>query len=151
MQKTIKDFMHFYLGCEMICHQDFQPNKKESHPKGKGFCHLTADLLSDIHANRQEYGTPYFKLLLRKFEDITEEEWQQAWVVIGGTPHLYEHGKEEFQQCLLEGYWDESGIQMDYYTMTALINYFRGIGIDCDDLIDSKNAAYKIEYEKSNS
>ncbi len=37
---------------------------------------------------------------------------------------------------MIEGDWDESGIQLDYFTISQLINKCRELGYDMDDLIN---------------
>jgi CTP:phosphocholine cytidylyltransferase-like protein len=31
----------------------------------------------------------------KMIEQLTEDDLQELWIVIGGTPHLYEYGKDE--------------------------------------------------------
>lgn len=50
-------------------------------------------------------------------EDITDEHLEELWPVIGGTPHLFEYGKDELKTGLIDGNWSESTLQMDCYTM----------------------------------
>jgi hypothetical protein len=65
-------------------------------------------------------------------KDITDEHLEALWPVIGGTPHLFEHGKDELKQGLIEGYWDESGIKMDWWTMKCVLDKLRELGYRVD-------------------
>lgn len=130
--KEIKDYLHLYLGCE--CLQPF---------KDKGKTHVisihTNGLVQVAHSTGSQdfWNIEYIKPILRPLSDMKKEEWQEVWGVIGGTPHLYEYGIDEVKEGLSKGDWSESGIVMDYYTMSCVLNYFRKINIDCDDLIPS--------------
>lgn len=123
MSKDIRDFLVLYLPFEFTWIGDAVPFKKGETG--------TMDLIN------LQYWDENKKPLLRPLADIKEEEMQELWGIIGGTPHLYEFGKDDLLKGLNDGDWEESGIQMDYYTMSCLINYLRKIGIDCDDLIES--------------
>lgn len=64
----------------------------------------------------------------KPIEQITETELQELWPLIGGAPHLYEHGKDELKEGLSNGLFES--LQMDYYTMAAIVDYLRGKGYE---------------------
>lgn len=129
MSKDIRDFLVLYLPFEFIWIGDAVPFKNGETG--------TMDLIN------LQYWDENKKPLLRPLADIKEEEMEELWVIVGGAAHLYVFGRDELKKGLQEGDWGESGIQMDYYTMSCLINYLRKIGIDCDDLIESGMAIDK--------
>jgi|GEM_PF-6226310 len=80
---------------------------------------------------------------LTRVENITDEHLEELWPVIGGAPHLFEYGKDDLKTGIVEGYWIDSGIQMDYYTMVCVIKKLRELGYDTDLLIDQGLAIEK--------
>jgi hypothetical protein len=76
----------------------------------------------------------------KMIEQLTEDDLQELWIVIGGTPHLYEYGKDELKQVLVTGECgigqefqgkttvEPIGIQLDYYTMAAIVDKLRERG-----------------------
>lgn len=147
--KKLKNVLHLYIGCGVIIDSGdrgtllggtFVPNSA-----GQIYYDIqTPEMVkaegSDFHMpyNQDADGEPRIKPILRKLEDgITEDEWESAWAVIGGTPHLYTYGIGELKAVLMGESLEDLTLQMDYFTMAQLINYFRSIGIDCDDLINS--------------
>lgn len=110
--KELKDYLFLYLGCEMVCHKDFIPNSRERSARGKGFCILTPDLLSDIDRNRLEYGTPHFKPILRP---LSYELFVKHGFAFFETPTWMQQ-VEAWSNC---------------------INKMRLDGIDCDGLIEA--------------
>lgn len=140
MEKSVEinyKFLALYIGCE--CEVEGRPaiiDGFSSQPEIDTFTATFTD-------GREENDWCVYndlsqcKLKLRPFESLTEDEWQGAWMAVGGTPHLYSHGIDEMKD-FLEGYTpDGFSMQFDYFTMAQLINYFRSIWIDCDDLINS--------------
>lgn len=93
---------------------------------------LTWDKITGI--DQGEY--PGSLLILTPIENITQEHFLELWSVIGGAPHLYEYGKEDLKKGLLEGDWDDSGLQMDYLTMAKVLQKCRELGYDCDECIE---------------
>lgn len=77
MEKNIKDFIHFYLGCECV---------NSSFPKGhleydKGWKFRGIDLTTPksflIETETEYTFSESIMLKLRKLESMTEEEWQE--------------------------------------------------------------------------
>ena len=81
----------------------------------------------------------------KKIEEITEEDLVVLWYAIGGTPHLFEYGKDELRhilttgECSMEyefgGEVKEAAIrlQLDYYTMAAIVDILRSRGFETPD------------------
>jgi hypothetical protein len=88
-----------------------------------------------------------FKLMLVPIEKITDEHLAELWAVIGGFPHLFEHGKEDLRKGLLDGDWDESGLHMDYYTMSCMLSKCRELSYDTEDAINKGIAIDKTTIE----
>jgi hypothetical protein len=68
-------------------------------------------------------------------EEITNEDLQALWPAIGGEPHLFEYGKDELKKVLVDGDCgnedDEPiGLQLDYYTMAAIVDVLRSRGFN---------------------
>jgi hypothetical protein len=80
---------------------------------------------------------------LKRVENITDEDLAELWPVIGGTPHFFDHGKDELRTGLVDGDWSESGLQMDYYTMVCMLKRLKELGYDTDCLIDQGLAKEK--------
>lgn len=64
----------------------------------------------------------------KPIEEITEAELQELWPLIGGAPHLFEYGKDELRKGLSNGQFES--LQMDYYTMAAIVDYLRSKGYE---------------------
>lgn len=77
-----------------------------------------------IKVSNMDMSEPKFK----QIEDITEEELQALWPLIGGSPHLFDYGKSELKQGLITGFFTE--LHMDYYTMAAIVDYLRHRGYE---------------------
>lgn len=66
---------------------------------------------------------------LKEIEQLTEEDLGVLWPAIGGTPHLFEYGKDDLKRVLITGdAYDIEGLQLDYYTMAALVNILQERG-----------------------
>lgn len=143
--KNIKSIIPLYL--RQRCANAFFPSDHKEYDNGWTLEGIDASMvkLYKLSNSTDFTWTEEVHLILRPWTDITEEEMQEIWVVIGGTPHLYEWGKDDLKKGLEVGDWGESGIQMDYYTMSCMINYLRSRGIDVDDLIDSGFAIDKTK------
>ncbi len=61
-------------------------------------------------------------------EVISDEDLLELWSVIGGTPHLFEDGKEDLKKGLINGDFEGSGIQLDFHTMVAIVDTLRERG-----------------------
>jgi len=84
---------------------------------------------------------------MKQIEEITESELQEIWPLIGGEPHLFEYGKDELKQVITTGdcaieYMsgkklkvEPCGIQLDFYTMAAIVDYLRSKGYETPSLI----------------
>ena len=73
--------------------------------------------------------------MAKQIEELTDEDLMELWPAIGGTPHLFEYGKEELKNVLINGSCaDENdepiGLQLDYYTMAAIVNILKDRGFD---------------------
>lgn len=71
--------------------------------------------------------------MLKTIDELTDEDLMELWPAIGGTPHLFEYGKEDLKRTLITGETvdenDESnGLQLDYYTMAAIVDILRERG-----------------------
>lgn len=69
----------------------------------------------------------------KEIEQLTEEDLIELWGVIGGTPHLFEYGKDELKKVLIDGECaDEDGqaigLSLGYYTMAAIVDKLRERG-----------------------
>lgn len=71
---------------------------------------------------------------MKNIEAITNKELEEIWPLIGGAPHLFEYGKDELRAMLIDGFPNtddgELGIQLDYYTMAAIVDYLRNAGYE---------------------
>lgn len=64
----------------------------------------------------------------KQIEEITDEELQDLWPLIGGSPHLFDQGKDELKAGLSSGFFED--LQMDYYTMAVIVDYLRHRGYE---------------------
>lgn len=69
----------------------------------------------------------------KQIEQLTEDDLIELWGVIGGTPHLFEYGKDELKRVLITGECvDENdepcGLSLGYYTMAAIVDKLRERG-----------------------
>lgn len=72
---------------------------------------------------------------MKQIEQITDEDLAALWPAIGGTPHLFEYGKDELRRVLVTGEcYDEkdnaTSIQLDFYTMAAIVDILRHRGFE---------------------
>lgn len=74
--------------------------------------------------------------MAKEIEQITDEDLLEIWAVIGGTPHLFEYGKDCLKELLTTGYAEDHGLMLDYYTMAAIVDKLRERGFPYP--IDSK-------------
>jgi hypothetical protein len=68
--------------------------------------------------------------MAKNIEELTDEDLQALWPAIGGAPHLFEYGKNELKNVLISGSYDEADIQLDYYTMAAIVDVLRSRGFE---------------------
>lgn len=66
----------------------------------------------------------------KKIEQLTDADLEAVWPEIGGAPHLFEYSKDELRTGLIIGDFSESGLQMDYYTMAAIVRVLTSRGFD---------------------
>lgn len=77
----------------------------------------------------------------KEIEQITDEDLSAIWPVIGGTPHLFDFGKDELKTVLITGFGPESdspepiGLQLDFYTMAAIVDILRNRGFETPDYV----------------
>lgn len=143
--KDIAEYWKHYIGCDVIVDDKERGELVGGNPVPNSVNQIYYDIIlegekdEDIMPYNDDYDNPNkrIKPLLRTLNETTlnDEILEELWVVIGGTPHLYEFGKDALKEALLKGYWDDTGIQMDFYTMAAVINKLREMDFDCDDLI----------------
>lgn len=84
----------------------------------------------------------------KQIEEITDEDLAVIWGRIGGTPHLFEYGKDELRhvlitgECVMEGeiggkpYENPITLQLDYYTMAAITDTLRARGFETITYVD---------------
>lgn len=61
---------------------------------------------------------------------LTEEDLIELWTAIGGSLHLFEWGKEALKTLLIDGFAEDHGLMLDYYTMAAIVDTLRSRGYD---------------------
>lgn len=78
----------------------------------------------------------------KQIEELTDEDLMALWSAIGGTPHLFEYGKDELRHILTTGECEmeyEFGgetksaaiaLQLDYYTMAAIVKTLQARGFE---------------------
>lgn len=89
---------------------------------------LTVELLAEI----KRFKNPYFQLILRSIEDMTEEEKNELKNRVG-----LEH--EDLVAILCK-----KVMHLVYLSeMVSIVNYLRSIGVDCDNLIQQGKAIRK--------
>lgn len=66
--------------------------------------------------------------MAKEIEQLTDEDLMELWMVIGGTPHLFEQGKDDLKEILTTGYCENHGLMLDYYTMAAIVDKLRERG-----------------------
>lgn len=72
--------------------------------------------------------------VLKNIEALTDDDLMELWPAIGGAPHLFEYGKDELRSVLITGFNTEEndpepiGLQLDYYTMAAIVDILRHRG-----------------------
>lgn len=64
-------------------------------------------------------------VIKKQIEEITDDDLAVIWARIGGALHLFEHGKDDLKNVLISGDCSESGLQLDYYTMAAIVDTLR--------------------------
>lgn len=79
---------------------------------------------------------------MKEITELTDDDLQALWPAIGGVSHLFEYGKDELKQVLTTGecgiesdfggeYTVEPiGLQLDYYTMAAIVDILRARGFE---------------------
>lgn len=85
---------------------------------------------------------------MKQIEDLTDEDLMEVWPAIGGAPHLFEYGKDELRKVLIDGSCEDEngdpiGIQLDFYTMTAITDVLRSRGFTTMQFIGLKDAKDK--------
>lgn len=88
----------------------------------------------------------------KEIEQLSEEDLIELWTVIGGTPHLFEYGKDELKQVLMNGECSNEdgepiGLQLDYYTMAAIVDKLRERGFPAGKPVDQLPG--ESEWEKA--
>jgi hypothetical protein len=58
----------------------------------------------------------------KPIEELAEDDLIELWGAIGGTPHLFEYGKDDLKQLLTTGFAEDHGLMLDYYTMAAIVH-----------------------------
>lgn len=76
---------------------------------------------------------------MKQIEEITENDLLELWPAIGGAPHLFEYGKDDLKKTLITGETvddndEPNGLQLDYYTMAAIVDTLRKRGFVTDIL-----------------
>ena len=83
----------------------------------------------------------------KKIEEINDDDLLALWPVIGGEPHLFEYGKQELKQVLVDGDCSTTteicgeivesaiGLQLDFYTMAAIVDILRDRGFKTPDYV----------------
>lgn len=71
--------------------------------------------------------------MIKEIEQLTDEDLIALWPMIGGTPHLFEYGKDELRKVLIDGQCanenDEPiSLTLNYYTMAAIVDTLRERG-----------------------
>lgn len=69
----------------------------------------------------------------KQIEELTDEDLMELWPAIGGSPHLFEYGKNELKKVLITGecgdeYDEPIGLKLDYYTMAAIVKILQARG-----------------------
>jgi len=70
----------------------------------------------------------------KQIEQLTDDDLLAIWPRIGGTPHLFEQGKEQLRELLITGYSEDHGLMLDYYTMAAIVDKLRERGFPTKDV-----------------
>lgn len=70
---------------------------------------------------------------VKEIEQLTDEDLGVLWPAIGGTPHLFEYGKDELKKVLIDGECEGEdgepiGLKLDYYTMAAIVGILQKRG-----------------------
>ena len=129
METKLEDVIHLYLGCEVQTKKIAETEQGMPMKRLKGILSDVDLLMGEnkygIHLENEKHPTDTtnfaisdFKPILRKLEDITEEEqavWDSTDTPIG----------EMHIQSALQIHWAKR------------INYYRSIFIDCDGLIEA--------------
>lgn len=80
--------------------------------------------------------------MAKEIEELTDEDLMAIWPAIGGTPHLFEYGKDKLRhvlttgECTMEykfgGKTKEAaiGLQLDFYTMSAIVKILEARGYE---------------------
>jgi hypothetical protein len=87
---------------------------------------------------------------MKNIEEITEQDLEALWPVIGGTSHLFEYGKDELKQVLItgecgDGEGEPIGLQLDFYTMAAIVDTLRARGFETSSPAPNKDKGQPIE------
>lgn len=106
MEKQLKDYLHFYLGC------DIQLPVSES-PETKGVVKLTPEYLLAMYVHNE---WDYAKLILRKLSSMTEEE---CWYSQNNFGHFVKGTSDEYIKnrlhCIKESYMEFRNIMPDQF------------------------------------
>lgn len=123
----IKDYLHFYIGCDCICDNGVIVRRR-----------ITPELLV-----KESNGFAELKPILRKLSDMTEEEkeklfdhlwptglWGIAW---SGKIDVIDHILD------LQDHWSDLGERvqniLSIKAMSAMLNWLRKNSFDADELI----------------
>lgn len=73
------------------------------------------------------------KTMIKEIEQLTDEDLAAIWPAIGGTPHLFEYGKDELKKVLIDGECSDEdgnaiGLSLGYYTMAAIVGILQQRG-----------------------
>lgn len=128
----LKDCIHFYIGCD--CVNSWFPPDHEQYNKGWTLTAIdtTSHNPYKLETHYEDTWTDSVKPILRRLENNTEDDLIQLWAIIGGRPDLF--------KGLKYGDWDDSGLFLDLFTITQMINRLRSLEYDCDGLIESGEA-----------
>ena len=68
--------------------------------------------------------------MAKEIEQLTDDDLAAIWNRIGGTPHLFEFGKDNLRELLVTGECEDHGLMLDYYTMAAIVDTLRVRGFE---------------------
>lgn len=113
MKKEIKDYLHLYLGCEIIC--------RNSGKVGKVILH---------GENLQKAINLQWTPILRPLSDMTEKECDEFGIASDGGEYIYD--------CLTpDAVYSSWSAVIGVSEASERINEMRKRWIDCDGLIES--------------
>lgn len=135
----LQDYIHYYIGCRCI-NTWFQEGHKE-YNKGwvlSGYCQLYANGGKPflLESENEVTWTDSINLILRRLEDITEDEFVNA-IKIYDPEEDFEYARSHYPSFKERGMAGMSVQEGQFSDTMHVVHYLISIGVDMFGLIDA--------------